>query len=183
MIALQIPKQISRPLPTVNIDFRQIFGIPTLHAIKKFGNGGKIRTRKCTPFQSLHHSNIKENSLKINLSSYFANNASQMSLKQFCNQLSMAGGKIDNIAQQGMIFISVHTKLKSTYFTYKPPYFCPFFSGIMQQDNSEQVIIDPALIAKHYIRTWFFLDLLSSIPLDYIYLIFSSSNDVSNRCI
>ena len=43
----------------------------------------------------------------------------------------------------------------------------------MQQDNSEQVIIDPKLIAKHYIRTWFFLDLLSSIPLDYIFLIFN----------
>ena len=72
-----------------------------------------------------------------------------------------------------MIFISVHTKLKSTYFTYKLPIFAPFFSGIMQQDNSEQVIIDPKLIAKHYIRTWFFLDLISSIPLDYIFLIFN----------
>jgi len=49
-----------------------------------------------------------------------------------------------------------------------------FFAGIMQQDNTEQVIIDPKLIAKHYIRTWFFLDLLSSIPLDYIFLIFTS---------
>ena len=48
------------------------------------------------------------------------------------------------------------------------------FSGIMQQDNTEQVIIDPKLIPHHYIRTWFFLDLLSSIPLDYIFLIFSS---------
>ena len=27
----------------------------------------------------------------------------------------------------------------------------------MQQDNSEQVILDPKLIAKDYIRTWFFL--------------------------
>lgn len=51
----------------------------------------------------------------------------------------------------------------------------------MQQDNSEQVIIDPKLIAKHYIQTWFFLDLLSSIPLDYIFLIFNSvrGSDVS----
>ena len=49
-----------------------------------------------------------------------------------------------------------------------------FFSGIMQQDNSEQVIIDPRLIARHYIRTWFFLDLISSIPLDYVFLIFNS---------
>ena len=56
-----------------------------------------------------------------------------------------------------------------------------YFSGIMQQDNSEQVIIDPVLIAKHYIRTWFFLDLLSSIPLDYIFLIFSAGSNVINH--
>lgn len=47
------------------------------------------------------------------------------------------------------------------------------FAGIMQQDNAEQVILDPKLIASHYLRTWFFLDLISSIPLDYIYLIFN----------
>lgn len=51
----------------------------------------------------------------------------------------------------------------------------------MQQDNTEQVIIDPKLIAKHYIRTWFFLDLLSSIPLDYIFLIFSSISGTEVR--
>ena len=53
----------------------------------------------------------------------------------------------------------------------------------MQQDNSEQVIIDPRLIARHYIRTWFFLDLISSIPLDYVFLIFNSltGNGVSNK--
>lgn len=46
-------------------------------------------------------------------------------------------------------------------------------SGIMQQDNAEAVILDPKLIAKHYVKTWFFLDLISSIPLDYIFLIFN----------
>ena len=46
--------------------------------------------------------------------------------------------------------------------------------GIMQADNSEQVILDPKLIARDYLRTWFFLDLISSIPLDYIFLIFNS---------
>lgn len=45
--------------------------------------------------------------------------------------------------------------------------------GIMQQDNAEQVILDPKLIAKNYLKTWFFLDLISSIPLDYIFLIFN----------
>ncbi|XP_075216000.1 hyperpolarization activated cyclic nucleotide gated potassium channel Ih isoform X1 [Lycorma delicatula] len=48
-----------------------------------------------------------------------------------------------------------------------------FRTGIMQQDNAEQVILDPKLIAKNYLKTWFFLDLISSIPLDYIFLIFN----------
>lgn len=55
-----------------------------------------------------------------------------------------------------------------------------FRTGIMQQDNAEQVILDPKLIAKHYLRTWFFLDLISSIPLDYIFLIFNQVNDFSD---
>jgi len=45
------------------------------------------------------------------------------------------------------------------------------FLGIMLKDNAEQVILDPVLIAKHYLKTWFALDLISSIPLDYIVLI------------
>lgn len=51
----------------------------------------------------------------------------------------------------------------------------------MQQDNAEQVILDPKLIARHYLRTWFFLDLISSIPLDYIFLIFNQVT--KNVCI
>jgi hypothetical protein len=45
------------------------------------------------------------------------------------------------------------------------------FIGIMLKDNAEQVILDPVLIAKHYLKTWFALDLISSIPLDYIVLV------------
>lgn len=41
----------------------------------------------------------------------------------------------------------------------------------MLKDNAEQVILDPVLIAKHYLKSWFALDLISSIPLDYIVLI------------
>lgn len=48
----------------------------------------------------------------------------------------------------------------------------------MQQDNAEQVILDPKLIAQNYLKTWFFLDLISSIPLDYIFLIFNNKVDV-----
>jgi hyperpolarization activated cyclic nucleotide-gated potassium channel 2 len=50
----------------------------------------------------------------------------------------------------------------------------------MQQDNAEQVILDPKLIAKHYLKTWFFLDLISSIPLDYIFLIFNQVRDLGS---
>lgn len=55
-----------------------------------------------------------------------------------------------------------------------------FFSGIMQQDNAEQVILDPKIIAKNYLKTWFFLDLISSIPLDYIFLIFNQVSYLRN---
>ena len=57
-----------------------------------------------------------------------------------------------------------------------------YYSGIMQADNSEQVILDPKLIARDYLRTWFFLDLISSIPLDYIFLIFDSFHGDPKVC-
>jgi len=47
----------------------------------------------------------------------------------------------------------------------------------MLKDNAEQVILDPVLIAKHYLRSWFALDLISSIPLDYIVLIICYMED------
>ena len=34
-------------------------------------------------------------------------------------------------------------------------------SGIMKVDNIEQVILDPKLIARGYMSTWFLLDLVS----------------------
>ena len=46
-------------------------------------------------------------------------------------------------------------------------------TGIMNPELPEQVILDPRLIARTYMRSWFFLDLISSIPLDYIFLIFN----------
>ncbi|KPM04613.1 Ion transport protein N-terminal domain containing protein [Sarcoptes scabiei] len=52
-----------------------------------------------------------------------------------------------------------------------------FRTGIMNPDLPEQVILDPKLIARGYIRSWFFLDLISSIPLDYLYLIFNQDFD------
>jgi hypothetical protein len=35
-------------------------------------------------------------------------------------------------------------------------------------------VLDPKLIAKKYIKSWFLLDLISSIPVDYIFLVLDS---------
>lgn len=48
-----------------------------------------------------------------------------------------------------------------------------YVTGILQTDNSEQVILEPKLIARNYFRSWFFLDLISSLPLDYLFLMFN----------
>ncbi|CAG0918739.1 unnamed protein product [Notodromas monacha] len=52
-----------------------------------------------------------------------------------------------------------------------------FRTGVLQEDYGEQVILDPCKIARHYFHTWFFLDLISSIPLDYIFLIFNQDSN------
>ena len=47
----------------------------------------------------------------------------------------------------------------------------------LQHDAEYFVKLNPELlldIAREYLRTWFLLDLVSSIPLDYIFLIFNS---------
>ena len=52
--------------------------------------------------------------------------------------------------------------------------------GFRESDDSEEVILEPKLIAAEYMRTWFFLDLLSSLPVDYIFLILDSGLFDSN---
>ncbi len=49
--------------------------------------------------------------------------------------------------------------------------------GVLQNDYVDEIILEPKLIAKHYIRTWFFVDFLSSIPLDYIFLLVKESGE------
>jgi len=39
----------------------------------------------------------------------------------------------------------------------------------------QQVILDRKMIAKHYLRTWFFIDLISVIPIDIIYYAYIQS--------
>jgi len=46
-------------------------------------------------------------------------------------------------------------------------------AGIIADNFADEIILEPRQIAKHYLKTWFLLDLISSIPLDYIILLFS----------
>ncbi|CAF0815980.1 unnamed protein product [Brachionus calyciflorus] len=52
-----------------------------------------------------------------------------------------------------------------------------FRTGVLQNDYIDEIILEPKQIAKHYIRTWFFVDFLSSIPLDYIFLLVRESGE------
>ena len=47
------------------------------------------------------------------------------------------------------------------------------YTGIIADNFADEIILEPRKIAKHYIKSWFFLDFISSIPLDYIILLFS----------
>lgn len=43
--------------------------------------------------------------------------------------------------------------------------------GIIQKDTSDEVILEPRAIARNYLRGWFLVDLMSSIPVDYVFLV------------
>nr|XP_033811943.1 potassium/sodium hyperpolarization-activated cyclic nucleotide-gated channel 2 [Geotrypetes seraphini] len=51
-----------------------------------------------------------------------------------------------------------------------------FRTGIVIEDNTD-IILDPQKIQKKYLRTWFVVDFLSSIPVDYIFLIVEKGID------
>ncbi|GFO11706.1 potassium/sodium hyperpolarization-activated cyclic nucleotide-gated channel 2 [Plakobranchus ocellatus] len=51
--------------------------------------------------------------------------------------------------------------------------------GIILNDFADEIILDPRLIAKQYMKTWFFLDLLSSVPMDYIFLMWDAEANLS----
>ncbi|GAU89031.1 hypothetical protein RvY_01629 [Ramazzottius varieornatus] len=54
---------------------------------------------------------------------------------------------------------------------------CNFRTGIINPENSADVVLDPREIARRYVRTWFFVDLISSIPFDYFVLVISIWDD------
>ncbi|KAK4467690.1 hypothetical protein MN116_008627, partial [Schistosoma mekongi] len=47
-----------------------------------------------------------------------------------------------------------------------------FRTGIIRNDFVDDIILDPTEIAREYLRTWFILDLISSIPMDYVLFAF-----------
>ncbi|XP_069818480.1 potassium/sodium hyperpolarization-activated cyclic nucleotide-gated channel 2 [Dendropsophus ebraccatus] len=51
-----------------------------------------------------------------------------------------------------------------------------FRTGIVIEDNTE-IILDPQKIKRKYLRTWFVVDFVSSIPVDYIFLIVEKGID------
>ena len=51
-----------------------------------------------------------------------------------------------------------------------------FRTGIVNEDSSE-IILDPKVIRMNYLKSWFVVDLLSSIPVDYIFLIVEKGFD------
>lgn len=54
--------------------------------------------------------------------------------------------------------------------------FLNFKTGIVDPNNQEEVILDKKIISRKYLRGWFLIDLLSSLPFDYAYFIVSSSS-------
>ncbi|KAI3381575.1 hypothetical protein SNEBB_008734 [Seison nebaliae] len=55
-----------------------------------------------------------------------------------------------------------------------------FRTGILTNDYAEEIILEPKAIANHYLRTWFVIDMLSSLPLDYIFIIFEDTDTNSS---
>lgn len=51
-----------------------------------------------------------------------------------------------------------------------------FRTGIVIEDNTD-IILDPERIKKKYLKTWFVVDFVSSIPVDYIFLIVEKGID------
>ncbi|CAF1609965.1 unnamed protein product [Rotaria sp. Silwood1] len=52
-----------------------------------------------------------------------------------------------------------------------------FRTGVLRNDYIDEIILEPRLIAKTYIKTWFILDLVSSLPVDYFFLLLDTGDN------
>ncbi len=48
--------------------------------------------------------------------------------------------------------------------------------GVIENEYTDHIVLDSKQIARHYMRTWLPIDLLSSIPFDYLFLILGFAN-------
>ncbi|UJR29726.1 hypothetical protein I4U23_017275 [Adineta vaga] len=54
-----------------------------------------------------------------------------------------------------------------------------FRTGVLGNDYIDEIILEPHLIAQNYLKTWFFVDLFSSLPVDYLFLFFDTKDQHS----
>ena len=88
----------------------------------------------------------------------------------FGNQVRKAFKKIYN--NNNVALLIIHLAIMTDSFRLQC-FITPVLPGIIADNFADEIILEPRLIAKHYLKSWFFLDLISSIPLDYIILLFS----------
>lgn len=55
-----------------------------------------------------------------------------------------------------------------------------FRTGFMDSKSSI-VVLNPKAIARHYVRSWFAIDLLSSVPMDYVFLMFDTGGSTDGE--
>jgi hyperpolarization activated cyclic nucleotide-gated potassium channel 2 len=58
-----------------------------------------------------------------------------------------------------------------------------FFLGVLRNDYIDEIVLEPRLIAINYIKTWFIVDLLSSLPIDYLFLFLDSGDNTGGYTI
>ncbi|VUZ56554.1 unnamed protein product, partial [Hymenolepis diminuta] len=52
-----------------------------------------------------------------------------------------------------------------------------FRTGLVRESMADDIVLEPKLIAREYLRKWFTLDIVSCLPLDYILLAFDDGTE------
>ena len=55
--------------------------------------------------------------------------------------------------------------------------------GVLRNDYIDEIILEPRLIALNYVKTWFVVDLFSSLPVDYLFLFFDTGENTGGYSI
>lgn len=57
------------------------------------------------------------------------------------------------------------------------------FSGLIDPQSHGEVILDPKVISIKYLKGWFIVDMMSSLPLDYLFLLLEGELYAASRAI